>query len=88
MGLTQGLLASLVAETAPAELRGTGFGVFNLAGGAALLVASVVAGMLWDAAGPAATFAAGAAIAMVSLVGLAVVRLRMPRLGAVPDGSP
>ncbi len=88
MGLTQGLLASLVAETAPAELRGTGFGVFNLAGGAALLVASVVAGMLWDGAGPAATFAAGAAIATVSLAGLAVVRLRMPRLGAVPDGSP
>ena len=85
MGLTQGLLASLVAETAPLELRGTGFGVFNLAGGAALLTASVVAGQLWDAAGPVATFAAGAAVAALSLAGLAVVRLRMPRLGAVPE---
>ena len=60
MGLTQGLLATLVADTAPADLRGTAFGVFNLASGAALLVASVAAGSLWDAFGPKATFLAGA----------------------------
>ena len=61
MGLTQGLLAALVAAAAPADLRGTAFGVFNLVCGVALLVASVLAGWLWDALGPAFTFYAGAA---------------------------
>ena len=56
MALTQGLLAALVAATAPADLRGTAFGVFNLASGVALLVASALAGYLWQAIGPAATF--------------------------------
>ncbi len=71
MGMTQGLLAALVADAAPAELRGTAFGVFNLAGGLALLVASVVAGGLWDAFGSRATFLCGAAFAALALVGLA-----------------
>ena len=86
MGFTQGLLASLVADTSPPELRGTGFGIFNLASGVALLLASVAAGYLWDAAGPAATFVAGAMIAALTLGGLLVVRARMPQLGAV-NGS-
>ncbi|MHB1110818.1 MAG: MFS transporter [Devosia sp.] len=81
MGFTQGLLASLVAETAPPELRGSAFGVFNMAGGVALLAASILAGLLWDAAGPGATFAAGAGIAAVALVGLAYLRKQMPELG-------
>jgi MFS family permease len=72
MGFTQGLLATLVADTAPAELRGAAFGVFNLAGGIAMLAASMVAGALWDAYGPAATFLAGAALAAVALIGLLV----------------
>ncbi|GLT22334.1 MFS transporter [Zoogloea oryzae] len=71
MGMTQGLLAALVADAAPAELRGTAFGVFNLAGGLALLVASVVAGGLWDAFGSRATFLCGAAFAALALAGLA-----------------
>lgn len=71
MGMTQGLLAALVADAAPAELRGTAFGVFNLAGGLALLAASVVAGGLWDAFGSRATFLCGAAFAALALVGLA-----------------
>lgn len=70
MGLTQGLLSAMVADTAPAELRGTGFGLFNLAAGIALLLASVGAGALWDAYGPAATFAAGAGITAVGLIAL------------------
>ncbi len=86
MGFTQGLLASLVAETSPPELRGTAFGVFNMAGGVALLVASVVAGLLWDSAGPAATFAAGAGITAVALLGLAWLRRRRPELGEVHKG--
>ncbi|WP_414463680.1 MFS transporter [Hyphomicrobium sp. B1] len=68
MALTQGLFASLVADTAPEDLRGTAFGVFNFAGGIAMLIASVIAGGLWDAYGPAATFLAGAGFAVVALI--------------------
>jgi len=71
MGLTQGVFAALVAEHAPADLRGSAFGVYNLVGGVALLAASGVAGALWDAAGARATFALGAAIALVTLAALA-----------------
>lgn len=70
MGFTQGLLAALVAETVPPELRGTAFGMFNLVTGGALLLASLVAGLLWDAYGPAATFLAGAGFAGVAAVGV------------------
>jgi len=63
MGLTQGLLSAMVAQTAPESLRGTAFGVFNLAGGIAMLAASAIAGALWQYAGPAATFWTGAALA-------------------------
>jgi MFS family permease len=83
MGLTQGLLAAMVADTAPAELRGTGFGLFNLAGGVAMLLASVIAGFLWDSIGPAATFVAGAAFTAASGAGLiALARRDLARHGA------
>jgi MFS family permease len=78
MGLTQGLFAALVADTSPPELRGTAFGVFNLAVGLATMIASVVAGVLWDAVGPAATFLAGAGFAGVALAGLAPTQRRLP----------
>jgi MFS family permease len=71
MGLTQGLLAALVAGTAPADLRGTAFGVFNLVCGGALLVASTLAGWLWDAYGPRFTFYAGAVFTVVAWIALA-----------------
>jgi predicted MFS family arabinose efflux permease len=71
MGLTQGLLSKLVADTAPVALRGTGFGLFNMVCGAALLVASVVAGALWQNLGPGATFLAGACFAAIAAAGLA-----------------
>jgi MFS family permease len=67
MGFSQGLLAALVADAAPAERRGTAFGLFSLISGIALLVASVVAGLLWDRVGPQATFYAGAIFAGVAL---------------------
>ena len=70
MGMTQGLLASLVAETAPASSRGSAFGVFHLITGIALLAASLVAGILWELIGPSATFVGGAAFTAVGLVGL------------------
>ncbi len=71
MGLTQGLLATMVADTAPADLRGTAFGFFNLISGLAMLVASGVAGALWDAHGPELTFYAGAGFASLALLMLA-----------------
>jgi MFS family permease len=74
MGFTQGLLATLVADTAPAELRGTAFGVFNLITGLALLAASIIAGALWDAAGPQSTFLAGAAFTAMATTGLVALR--------------
>ncbi len=46
MGFTQGLLATLIADTSPPELRGTAYGFFNLLGGSAMLGASVIAGTL------------------------------------------
>ena len=70
MGLTQGVLAALVAQTAPADLRGTAFGLFNLVSGVALLVASALAGWLWSVHGPALTFWAGAIFTAVALLGL------------------
>jgi MFS family permease len=76
MGFTQGLLATLVADTAPPDLRGTAFGFFNLAGGLAMLAASVVAGALWDFYGPAATFLAGAAFTGLALIGFTIVQAR------------
>jgi MFS family permease len=89
MGLTQGLLTMLVAATAPADLRGTAFGLFNLATGAVLLLASVVAGLLWSRLGPPATFLAGAAFTAVALAGLALVGpgVRTPRTGARAPGA-
>jgi MFS family permease len=78
MGMTQGLLAAMVADTAPADLRGTAFGFFNLVSGLALLVSSAVAGLLWDRFGASSTFYAGAAFSVVALMGLAVRGL-LPR---------
>ena len=71
MGFSQGVFSALVADTAPAHLRGSAFGLFNFAVGLAMLAASVIAGALWQLYGPSATFLAGAAFAMVSLLGMA-----------------
>jgi MFS family permease len=67
MGMTQGLLAVMVADTAPADLRGTAYGFFNLVSGLALLIASLVAGLLWDQLGAPATFLAGAVFSALAL---------------------
>ena len=81
MGMTQGLLATMVADTAPADLRGTAYGVFNLVSGLALLVASGFAGWLWDRQGPETTFLAGAVFALIALLGL----LRARRVNIRPQ---
>ena len=78
MGITQGLLATMVADAAPADLRGTAFGFFNLVGGLAMLTGSVLAGVLWDGPGASFTFHAGAAFCGIALLGLAW----QPRKGA------
>lgn len=79
MGMTQGLLATLVADVAPANLRGTAFGVFNLVSGLALLLASIVAGALWDAFGSRVTFLVGAGIAAITVLALMPVVHRVRR---------
>jgi MFS family permease len=71
MGMTQGLLATMVADTAPKDLRGTAYGFFNLVSGLAMLFASVFAGLLWDQLGASATFYAGAAFCIITLLCLA-----------------
>ncbi len=70
MGMTQGLLAAMIAHTAPAELRGTAFGMFNLISGIALLLASTSAGILWETMCAASTFYAGAVICAIVLAGM------------------
>jgi len=85
MAFTQGLLSKLIADTAPAGLLGTGFGIFNLASGCALLLASVIAGSLWSSLGASATFLAGAVFAALAAIGLlAAVRHRSHNL---PNGG-
>jgi len=79
MAFTQGLLAAMVADTTPKELRGTAYGVFNFVCGIAMLVASVLAGALWDSFGASTTFFAGAGISAVSLLGLLFVYRRSVR---------
>ena len=73
MGITQGLLATMVADTAPADLRGTAYGFFNLMSGIAMLLASVIAGLLWDGLGASFTFYVGAGFCVIALIGLKVV---------------
>ena len=74
MGLTQGLLAAMVADATPPKIRGTAFGIFNLATGLALLGGNLIAGLLWDHYGPFATFFVGAGITAVALAGLVALQ--------------
>ncbi len=74
MGMTQGLLAAMIAENAPADLRGTAFGIFHLISGMAMLMASVVAGFLWDRYGAEFTFLAGIVFCALTLIVLGLRR--------------
>ena len=76
MGLTQGLLAAMVADQAPPHLRGSAFGVFHLVGGILAFAASALAGGLWQFMGAPAAFLAGAAFAALALLGLWVMTVR------------
>ena len=83
MGFTQSMLATLVADTAPPDMRGTAFGIFNLACGVAMLFASLIAGALWDGYGPTMTFLAGAWFAAAA--GIALILMRWRGAGPPPD---
>ena len=87
LGLTQGVLAAMVADSAPADQRGAAFGVFNFASGIAALVASLAAGALWDALGPAATFFASALACALGLVALSLAARVVPSLRARVRGA-
>jgi MFS family permease len=89
MGLTQGLLAAMVADTAPVALRGSAFGLFHFVSGLVTLLASLLAGALWEWRGPTLTFVAGAVFAAVALAGLLWWRLRFDDRAQRPtqDGS-
>ena len=79
LGITQGLLSRMVADTAPADLRGTAFGLFNLVSGVAMLLASVLAGLLWDGLGAASTFYGGALICLLALAVLGWRSMAKPK---------
>lgn len=85
MGMTQGLLTTMVADTAPMDLRGTAYGFFNLVSGIAMLMASAAAGLLWDRFGASFTFYAGASVATLSLMGIVLKAWRQRRLLEVPQ---
>ena len=74
MGMTQGLLATMVADTAPADLRGTAFGFFNLVSGLGMLLASAIAGLLWDQLGASFTFLASGVFSALALVAILLRR--------------
>lgn len=77
MGFTQGIFNALIADNAPAELRGTAFGMFHLLSGLALLLASIIAGLLWDTVGYQGTFLTGATFALLTLFGLWTLRKKV-----------
>ena len=77
MGFSQGLFNAMIADSAPAELRGTAFGIFHLLTGLALLLASVIAGLLWDAIGYQGTFVCGAGFALLAALGLMLQRRQL-----------
>jgi MFS family permease len=79
MGFTQGIFAALVADTAPAELRGSGFGVFNFVSGVIAIFSSLLAGALWGWYGPAVTFVVGGVFSAAALAGLVFWWLRFRR---------
>jgi MFS family permease len=87
LGFTQGVFATMVTDTTPAQLRGTAYGVYNLVCGLAMLLASVIAGALWDGFGAAATFFTGSVFAAFSLVGAVALNRRKTKTGAEPFPS-
>jgi len=76
MGLTEGIFNAMVANSAPKDLRGSAFGIFNMLRGVVLLAASVIAGVLWEQIGPMATFGAGSLLAILTSVAMLLTRAK------------
>jgi MFS family permease len=72
-GAAEGATRAFVADMVPEESRGTAYGLYHGAVGLALLPASVIAGVLWQAISPAATFYFGAAMAGTAMLGFALL---------------
>ena len=83
MGLTEGIFAAMVANSAPKDLRGSAFGIFNMLRGLVLLAASVFAGFLWDQVGPQATFGLASVLAIITVVAVWLSRHYWQRAAAV-----
>jgi MFS family permease len=83
MGFTEGVFAAMVANSAPSDLRGSAFGIFNMLRGVVLLVASVIAGLLWDQIGPQATFGFASVLALLTVVALWLSRRHLQQDSAV-----
>jgi len=73
MALTQGIFSRMIADSAPEALRATSFGAFWFVSGAAGLLASLGAGLLWDRDGSSAIFLTSAAVAAAALAMLALL---------------
>ncbi|MCL4405368.1 MAG: MFS transporter [Patescibacteria group bacterium] len=67
-----GVAKALLADMVSADYRGRAFGIYGMTSGVAALVASFLAGLLWDRVGPSAPFYLGAAAAFVAVVVLMV----------------
>jgi MFS family permease len=87
MGFTEGVFAAMVANSAPKDLRGSAFGIFNLLRGLVLLAASVIAGLLWDRGGPQATFGLASVLALLTVIALWLSRHYWQRTSAVGRGT-
>jgi MFS family permease len=69
-GTTQGVASAYIADLVPSERRGTAYGLFQGVTGLALLPASILAGWIWNAVSPAATFYLGAGLAMLAMLAI------------------
>ncbi|WP_048426631.1 MFS transporter [Methylobacterium indicum] len=87
MGFSQGLLATLIADSAPAALRGTAFGVFNLLTGVTVLAGNVAAGLMWDAYGSYGTFITGASLSAAGAVAFGLIAVQRLRLGSASSAK-
>ncbi len=80
MGLTEGVQRAYLATLVPEGRMATGFGLYHMIVGLAILPASLIAGMLWDHIGPAAPFWFGAGTAfLASLAFLTITGFHLRR---------
>jgi MFS family permease len=76
LGVTQGLLGATIADVAPDRLRGTAFGVYDVAIGVGTFVASAGAGVLWMAGGSSIAFSVSACVATAAALMLVIQPVR------------